>query len=218
MGSRELRDAHVPYDNTGGNRSAFAVCSVSSNTLQVTRYSAQGTLQEQKTVDLSSLNQQALYVHEMFPASTDTAGFLTISGTAVFWLARDECQRFQMVGFGWAPGRLRTANRSTQYGEPAYEIDFRRTVYPWGIGNWLRRDQLRHRGNNLSCFRWDDPVSPYAFVAFEWADCNGCRHGEDIGSQIPGHSGDRNARQRGRYDTGRRQFSSLCAPFCAVLT
>jgi len=32
------------------------------------------------------LNQQALYVHEMFPQSLDTAGYLTISGTRHFGL------------------------------------------------------------------------------------------------------------------------------------
>jgi hypothetical protein len=85
-GARELQDAHLTYDNTGGNLSAFAVCSVSSNTLQVTRYNAQGTFQEQKSVDLAQLNQQALYVHEMFPKSVDTAGFLTISGVQYFGL------------------------------------------------------------------------------------------------------------------------------------
>jgi hypothetical protein len=85
-GTPELQDLHLPYDNTGGNLSVFAVCSVASNTLQIARYNPQGTLQEQKTVGLAELNQQALYVHEMFPKSMDTAGYLTISGTQHFAL------------------------------------------------------------------------------------------------------------------------------------
>jgi hypothetical protein len=85
-GARELQDTHLPYDNTSGNLSAFAVCSVASNTLQINRYNAQGTLQEQKKVDLAGLSQQALYVHEMFPNSINTAGYLTISGTEYFGL------------------------------------------------------------------------------------------------------------------------------------
>jgi hypothetical protein len=85
-GLRELHDAHLPYDNTGGNLSAFAVCSIPLNALQITRYDAQGTFQEQKMVDLAQLSQQALYVYEMFPASINTAGYLTISGVEGFGL------------------------------------------------------------------------------------------------------------------------------------
>jgi hypothetical protein len=85
-GVRELRDAHLPYDNTNGNQTAFAVCSVPSNTLLITRFSADGTLQEQKAVDLAGLSQQALYAYQMFPASMDTAGYLTISGSQYFGL------------------------------------------------------------------------------------------------------------------------------------
>jgi hypothetical protein len=64
----------------------LAVCSVTSNTLQIARYTAQGTLLEQKTINLAPLNQQALYVHEMFPQSIDTAGYLTIRGGEYFGL------------------------------------------------------------------------------------------------------------------------------------
>ena len=85
-GTREVQDAHLTYDNTGGNLSAFALCSVSANAIQISRYNAQGTLQEQKRVDLAELNQQALYVHEMFPNSLNTAGYLTLSGTQHFGL------------------------------------------------------------------------------------------------------------------------------------
>jgi hypothetical protein len=85
-GASDLKDVHLPYDNTDGNLSAFAVCSVFSNTFRITRYNTQGILQEQKTVGLGQLSQQALYVHEIFPNSTATAGFLTISGTEHFGL------------------------------------------------------------------------------------------------------------------------------------
>ena len=85
-GAPQLRDVHLPYDNTGGKLSAFALCSISSNTFLITRYDAQGTFKEQTTVNLAQLNQQALFVHEMFPASLDTAGFLTISGAQHFGL------------------------------------------------------------------------------------------------------------------------------------
>jgi len=62
------------------------VCSVASNALQITRYDPQGTFREQKQVSLAQLNQQALYVRELFPNSVDTTGFLTISGTEYFGL------------------------------------------------------------------------------------------------------------------------------------
>jgi len=81
-----LHGVHLPYDNTGGNLSAFAVCSVPFNTLQIARYDAQGTFHEQKMVDLAQLNQQALYVYEMFPTSINTAGYLTISSVEGFGL------------------------------------------------------------------------------------------------------------------------------------
>ncbi len=85
-GVRELRDAHLAYDNTSGNSTAFAVCTFSSNTLQIKRFNAQGIFLEQKSVNLPQLNQQALYVYEMFPSSKDTAGYITISGTEYFGL------------------------------------------------------------------------------------------------------------------------------------
>jgi hypothetical protein len=84
--SRELMDTHFPYDNTGGNLTALAVSSVSANTLQINRYNAQGALQDQQSVNIAGLNQQALYVFEMFPNSANTAGFMTISGTQPFEL------------------------------------------------------------------------------------------------------------------------------------
>jgi hypothetical protein len=85
-GSRELMNAYLAYDNTGGNISTLAISSVSANSLQINRYDAQGTLQEQKSVDIAALNQQALYVHDMFPNSMNTAGYMTISGTQPFEL------------------------------------------------------------------------------------------------------------------------------------
>jgi hypothetical protein len=85
-GSRELMNAYMAYDNTGGNQSTLAVATVSANSLQIKRYNAQGILQEQKGVDIAGLNQQALYVFDMFPNSLNTTGFLTISGTQPFEL------------------------------------------------------------------------------------------------------------------------------------
>ncbi len=83
-GSRDLQDSYLPYDNTGGNLTAFAVASLSSNTLQIMRYSELGLLRESKTISLAELSQRALFVYELFPASQNSTGYLTISGSQYF--------------------------------------------------------------------------------------------------------------------------------------
>ncbi len=79
--ARDVRNAHLPFDNTGGRLSAFAVVSFRANTLDIARYDEQGVLQETKRVVVPALNQQALFVHELFPNSINRAGFIAISGT-----------------------------------------------------------------------------------------------------------------------------------------
>jgi hypothetical protein len=85
-GSRDLMNAYIAYDNTGGNESALAISSTAANSLQLNRYNAQGVLQEQTNVDLAQLNQQARYIYQMLPNSVNTAGYITISGTQPFGL------------------------------------------------------------------------------------------------------------------------------------
>lgn len=83
-GVRETMNSHIPFDNTAGNLSAFAVSSVFSNTLEIKRYDEQGMQQEATRISLGDTNQRSLFVHEMFPNSLNRRGFLTIGGTQPF--------------------------------------------------------------------------------------------------------------------------------------
>ena len=165
--ARELQDAHLVYDNTGGNETTLAVCSVASNTLQINRYNAQGNLQEQKQVNFTQLSQQALYVREMFPNSANTSGFLTISGAQYFGLLALNSNGSQWSGSVGLPAVYERQLEIRQFTRRAFEIDIGGTVYPWPAGNEPRSYQPRHRSDYLSSFRRDAAVSQYEFIPCE---------------------------------------------------
>lgn len=83
-GTRDVRNVHLPFDNTGGKTSALAIASFNANTLEIVRYDEQGVPQETKREGVGALSQKALYVNELFPNSSNRTGFLTISGSDFF--------------------------------------------------------------------------------------------------------------------------------------
>lgn len=84
-GAHDVINAHLPFDNTNGRRTGMAIANLlSSNNLTIERYDEQGVFEETKHVPLGALNQTALFVDEMFPASANQRGFLLFKGTSNF--------------------------------------------------------------------------------------------------------------------------------------
>jgi len=75
---------HLPFDNTGVNLSAIAYTSIGKNTIQATLYRENGAYLETKKITLEALNQQALFINQLFPNSQGTRGFLIFIGDAPF--------------------------------------------------------------------------------------------------------------------------------------
>jgi hypothetical protein len=83
--SQAMSLAHLPYDNTNNNKTAIAIAMLQPGAnVEFARYNEEGAFQDSQSIYLGAMNQQALYVNQLFPSSADSRGFLTISSSAVF--------------------------------------------------------------------------------------------------------------------------------------
>lgn len=82
--SEELQGFYLPFDNTNGNRTAFAVVSgpllltgeTARNPIKFEWFTSEGQLQESKSIELDIENQTAMFVDELFPASARQSGLI----------------------------------------------------------------------------------------------------------------------------------------------
>ncbi len=83
--SRSISSAHFPFDNTNGNKTAYALaCLKTTSLVTFERYDEKGQFQDSASKSFGPWTQTARYVYELFPASSDTRGFLRITGTNPF--------------------------------------------------------------------------------------------------------------------------------------
>jgi hypothetical protein len=82
--SPEILHAHLPFNNTTGNRTALALAAYLATPVHFAWFSEDGTRLGTTRVDFPAFHQAALYVDELFPGSVGTRGFLALEGEERF--------------------------------------------------------------------------------------------------------------------------------------
>jgi hypothetical protein len=98
MPSPEILNAHLPFNNTAGNRTAFALAAYLATPVRFAWYSEDGILRETERIDFPAFHQDALYIDELFPGSVGSRGYVALEGE----------ERFNMLAIEERGGRFST--------------------------------------------------------------------------------------------------------------
>lgn len=82
--SQSLYATHIPYNNVGGNRTAFAILSVNRVPVTMVRHDEAGNVKASSQIEFQGFTQTARFVDEAFPSSRNTRGFLKLSSPDSF--------------------------------------------------------------------------------------------------------------------------------------
>ena len=102
--SPALTKAHLPFNNTGGNRTAFAMASLVDNSIDFTVYTEAGSHLETKTLNFSALNQQSLFVDELSGLSQGRRGFIKMRSDSPFHFVALDQNNLRLSTAGSLPG------------------------------------------------------------------------------------------------------------------
>jgi hypothetical protein len=121
--SPEILNAHLPFNNTAGNRTAFALAAYLATPVHFVWYNQSGTRLATTRRDFAAFHQAALYVDELFPGSVGTRGFIALEGE----------ERFNLLAMEERGGRFSTGGVMPG----AIERDLR--LQGAGVSNWILR-------------------------------------------------------------------------------
>jgi hypothetical protein len=128
-----LLGGYLPFDNTGGNRTSFAIISVNKRTVDASAYSENGTpLANPGSIRFSQVSQKAEFVDELFPELANKKGFLKLTST----------DSFELLVLNQNGTILSTGAGLPEILEQTY------TIYATDTTQWILR--LLHTGNYLT--------------------------------------------------------------------